>query len=204
MANLGGHDLPTLLDAFERVDHDRPIVLHRLHDQGLRPAAGRPQGQSRRLAHRSADGGLSQTSRYSPRPRVGPFRGPADRTAGQLERFLAAVPFNQEARAAIGRRASNSPTACTAPKPKRRCRRSRVSARSCSISPRPTALWPTASSPRRPMSRCRPISAAGSIAAACSPATSSKDLFKAERIPSTYQLGVLAAKASISNSASPR
>jgi pyruvate dehydrogenase E1 component len=27
MSNLGGHDLPSLLTAFESIDHDRPVVF---------------------------------------------------------------------------------------------------------------------------------------------------------------------------------
>ncbi|MFX5812951.1 hypothetical protein ABTE31_19790, partial [Acinetobacter baumannii] len=27
MTNLGGHDLPSLVEAFERIDHDRPVCF---------------------------------------------------------------------------------------------------------------------------------------------------------------------------------
>jgi pyruvate dehydrogenase E1 component len=41
MTNLGGHDLPTLLDAFENVDHDRPVcfIAYTIKGHGL-PLAG--------------------------------------------------------------------------------------------------------------------------------------------------------------------
>ena len=45
MTNLAGHDLPTLLKAFEHGGQRPSGLLHRLHDQGLRPAVPGPQGQ---------------------------------------------------------------------------------------------------------------------------------------------------------------
>jgi pyruvate dehydrogenase E1 component len=44
MGNLGGHDLPAIIDAFDRIDHDRPVCFIVLHDQGLWAAIRRPQG----------------------------------------------------------------------------------------------------------------------------------------------------------------
>ena len=69
---------------------------------------------------------------------------------------------------------------------RRRCRPSRALA-SCSTSSRAaTANWPRASSPRRPTSRSRPISAPGSTAAACLRKAENADLFRQEKIPSTF------------------
>ncbi len=45
MTNLAGHDMGSVLDAFHGVDGRSADLLHRLHDQGLRPAVRRPQGQ---------------------------------------------------------------------------------------------------------------------------------------------------------------
>ena len=42
MGNLGGHDLRAIIEAFDAIDHDRLGLLHRLHDQGRRPAVRRP------------------------------------------------------------------------------------------------------------------------------------------------------------------
>ncbi len=79
MNNLGGHDLPSIVDAFDP-HRSRPAdLLHRLHREGLRPADRRSQGQSRRADDTVADGnvpagdehppGTSGTSsRGSPRP----------------------------------------------------------------------------------------------------------------------------------------
>ena len=41
MTNLGGHDLEALLEAFHGVAGRPAALLHRLHRQGLGPAAGR-------------------------------------------------------------------------------------------------------------------------------------------------------------------
>ena len=35
MANLGGHCLPSILETFESIDHDRPVAFLGLHGQGL-------------------------------------------------------------------------------------------------------------------------------------------------------------------------
>ena len=48
MTNLAGHDMEAVLDAFHGVDRRPADLLHRLHDQGLRAAVRRPQGQPRR------------------------------------------------------------------------------------------------------------------------------------------------------------
>ena len=44
MNNLGGHDLPSVLDAFHSADPDKADLLHLLHGQGLRIALCGPQG----------------------------------------------------------------------------------------------------------------------------------------------------------------
>ena len=45
MTNLAGHDMESVLDAFHAAaGDDSPALLRRLHDQGLRAAARRPQG----------------------------------------------------------------------------------------------------------------------------------------------------------------
>ena len=46
--DLGGHCMETLVEAFDAAAGRRPDPVHRLDDQGLRPALRRPQGQSRR------------------------------------------------------------------------------------------------------------------------------------------------------------
>ena len=56
MSNLGGHDLAAIIDAFDGVDHDRPVCFIAYTIKGYRPAACRPQGQSRRPDDAGADG----------------------------------------------------------------------------------------------------------------------------------------------------
>ncbi len=46
MTNLGGHDMASLVEAFDARPGRRADPVHRLHGQGLRPALRRPQGQS--------------------------------------------------------------------------------------------------------------------------------------------------------------
>ena len=74
MTNLGGHDLPSLIDAFGRIDHDRPVCFLCYTDQGVRPAVRRPQGQPCRPDDDRADGRLPRGDERPPRPRMGPLR----------------------------------------------------------------------------------------------------------------------------------
>jgi pyruvate dehydrogenase E1 component len=108
MGNLAGHDLPSLVDAFQAIDHDRPVVFitYTIKGHGL-PLAG----------HKDNHAGLMtpdqlETFRAAMGVRPGHewdrFEGlktPADR----LERFLAEVPFNAEGRRRL--------TAATVPVP---------------------------------------------------------------------------------------
>jgi pyruvate dehydrogenase E1 component len=95
MTNLGGHDLPGLLQAFESIDHDRPVVFiaYTIKGVGL-PLAG----------HKDNHAGLltpAQMETYQASAKVRPgrewdrFEGLA-LPANALERFLADVPFNRQ------------------------------------------------------------------------------------------------------------
>ena len=98
MGNLGGHDLPSLLDAFATArEHDRPVcfICYTIKGFGL-PLAG----------HKDNHAGLMnpaqvETLRTGMRVRPGHewdhFEGLRTPPA-QLEAFLAAVPFNQAGR----------------------------------------------------------------------------------------------------------
>ncbi|QFU16719.1 transketolase [Microvirga thermotolerans] len=103
MANLGGHDLPSLLQAFESIDHDRPTVFiaYTIKGFGL-PLAG----------HKDNHAGLltpAQMESYRASAKVRPghewdkFEG-LTLPQEDLERFLASVPFN-----AHGRRRHEAP-----------------------------------------------------------------------------------------------
>ena len=76
MNNLGGHDLPSVREAFHAADQRQADLLHLLHSQGLRSADGRPQGQSRRADDSGADGDVPPGNGGAARPRMGQIRGP--------------------------------------------------------------------------------------------------------------------------------
>jgi pyruvate dehydrogenase E1 component len=61
MSNLGGHDLQSILEAFEAArSHDRPTCFIAYTIKGFGPAVPGPQGQPRRADDASADGRSSQ------------------------------------------------------------------------------------------------------------------------------------------------
>ena len=98
MTNLGGHDLPSLTEAFAAIDHDRPVlfITYTIKGYGL-PLAG----------HKDNHAGLMTPAQMEGfRTSMGVRRGHEwDRFEGldvapaELERFLAEVPFN-----ALGKR----------------------------------------------------------------------------------------------------
>jgi pyruvate dehydrogenase E1 component len=95
MTNLGGHDLPTLLAAFEGVDHDRPTVFitYTIKGFGL-PLAGHKDNHAglltpKQLAGYRADIGVREGHEWD--------RFEALAHAPEvLQGFLDAVPFNAE------------------------------------------------------------------------------------------------------------
>ena len=117
MGNLGGHDLPIAARGLRGGARARPAgLLHRLHDQGLRPAARRPQGQPCRPDDADPDGGASATA-MSVRPghEWDPFEG-LDVARGELR----ALPRRRAVRrrraaAATRRRAIPVPERLPAP-----------------------------------------------------------------------------------------
>ena len=92
MNNLGGHDLPSIIDAFDRIDHDRPVcfIAYTIKGFGL-PLAG----------HKDNHAGLMtpaqmETFRAAMNVREGEewsrFEG-LDQPAAVLQAFLDRVPF---------------------------------------------------------------------------------------------------------------
>ena len=75
MNNLGGHDMPSVLEAFHNADL-KADLLHLLHGEGFRPAVRRAQGQSRRTNDAAADGDISRGHACAARPRMGKIRRP--------------------------------------------------------------------------------------------------------------------------------
>jgi pyruvate dehydrogenase E1 component len=92
MSNLGGHDMPSLLDAFESIDHDRPTVFiaYTIKGFGL-PLAGHKDNHAGLLTPTQMDG-FRSAANVRQGHEWDKFEGlglpPAD-----LERFLASVPF---------------------------------------------------------------------------------------------------------------
>src|ERR671917_2908849 len=97
MSNLGGHDLPGLLQAFESIDHDRPTVFlaYTIKGFGL-PLAGHKDNHAGLLTPTQMEG-YRASAKVRPGHEWDRFEGlslPPD----ELERFLAAVPFNAKGR----------------------------------------------------------------------------------------------------------
>ncbi|GJD57267.1 transketolase [Methylobacterium dankookense] len=116
MGNLGGHDLPTLVEAFEAARaHDRPVcfIAYTIKGHGL-PLAG----------HKDNHAGLMTPAQLAlfqeaMRVRAGhewePFEG-LDVDAAGMKRFLAAVPFVQRGRRRYEAPAVPVPERLAAPK----------------------------------------------------------------------------------------
>ncbi|MFT4116388.1 transketolase [Bradyrhizobium sp.] len=97
MSNLGGHDMASMLEAFESIDHDRPVCFIAYTVKGV----GLPfQG------HKDNHAGLmtvAQLEKWRASQNIRPghewdkFEGLSYEVA-KLETFLAKVPFNQDGR----------------------------------------------------------------------------------------------------------
>jgi pyruvate dehydrogenase E1 component len=97
MSNLGGHDMASMLEAFEAIDHDRPVcfIAYTIKGVGL-PFQG----------HKDNHAGLmtvTQMEKWRASQQIRPghewekFEGLAQAPA-KLETFLANVPFNRDGR----------------------------------------------------------------------------------------------------------
>ncbi|MGY8708805.1 transketolase [Bradyrhizobium sp. 18BD] len=97
MSNLGGHDMSSMLEAFESIDHDRPVcfIAYTIKGVGL-PFQG----------HKDNHAGLmtvAQMEKYRESQNIRPghewdkYEGLAQ-SAAELDAFLARVPFNQDGR----------------------------------------------------------------------------------------------------------
>jgi pyruvate dehydrogenase E1 component len=184
MANLGGHDLPSLLQAFESIDHERPVVFiaYTIKGVGL-PLAGHKDNHAGLLTPAQMEG-FRATAKVRPGHEWDRFEG-LSVPAENLERFLAEVPFNR----AGTRRFQAAPFAFdgTLPKPKQASMSTQQGfglilnelARSDEpIAERIVTTSPdvTVSTNLGPWVNRRGLFARQEM----------KDLFKSERIPSTY------------------
>ncbi|HEU4518338.1 MAG TPA: transketolase [Microvirga sp.] len=93
MSNLGGHDLPSLLEAFEAIDHDRPTVFiaYTVKGFGL-PLAGHKDNHAGLLTPAQMEG-YRASARVRPGHEWDRFEG-AELEPAELDGFLARVPFN--------------------------------------------------------------------------------------------------------------
>ena len=104
MGNLGGHDLPSLLEAFEQArTHERPtcFIAYTVKGFGL-PLAGHKDNHAGLMTVAQLET-LRQAMNIHEGCEWEPFEG-LDLPAAELETFLAAVPFVQQ-----GRRRFHSP-----------------------------------------------------------------------------------------------
>ena len=97
MTNLGGHDLPAVLEAFHSVDHDRPVcfIAYTVKGYGL-PLAGHKDNHAglmtpEQMASYRASLGVREGHEWDPFEAVALPRR-------DIEAFLEAVPFNARGR----------------------------------------------------------------------------------------------------------
>jgi len=92
MNNLGGHDIASILEAFEAIDHDRPVcfLCYTVKGFGL-PLAGHKDNHAG-LMNETQMQGLRSTMMIREGHEWEPFEG-LDMPAEALQAFLASVPF---------------------------------------------------------------------------------------------------------------
>jgi len=202
MSNLGGHDMETVLDAFERIDHDRPVcfIAYTIKGVGL-PFQG----------HKDNHAGLMTPAqmevwRTSQNVRSGhewdPFEGmpfPAD----EVRAFLARVPFAREGRRRLAAAKIRVPERLAVPASPDMSTQQGFGLILQEIARRRRRARRAHRPPPRPTSPSRPTSDRGSIAAACSPATRRPICSRRRRFPRP-SCGNSRRVANTSNSASPR
>ena len=124
MSNLGGHDMASMIDAFESIDHDRPVcfIAYTIKGVGL-PMQG----------HKDNHAGLmtvAQMEKWRAAQNIRPghewekFEGLSQDPA-ILEAFLADAPFNREGRRRLSAPVIDVPSGPPSSR-RRRCRRSRA------------------------------------------------------------------------------
>ena len=115
MTNLGGHDLATLLEAFEGIDHDRPVVFlaYTIKGFGL-PLAGHKDNHAGLLTPTQMEGFQAQMN-VRPGREWEKFEG-LSLPAAELEAYLAKVPFAREGRRRLSSPAVAVPETLAAPR----------------------------------------------------------------------------------------
>ena len=115
MANLGGHDLPGLVAAFEAIDHDRPVVFiaYTIKGFGL-PLAGHKDNHSGLLTPTQMEG-YRASAKVRPGHEWDRFEG-LSIASDKLQDFLDRVPFNAKGTRRLEAPAIPVPAAIPAPK----------------------------------------------------------------------------------------
>jgi pyruvate dehydrogenase E1 component len=95
MTNLGGHDLPTLTEAFDRIDHDRPVlfITYTIKGYGL-PLAGHKDNHAGLMTPAQMEG-FRAAMKVRPGHEWDPHEG-LDVAPAAFDAFLAKVPFNAQ------------------------------------------------------------------------------------------------------------
>jgi pyruvate dehydrogenase E1 component len=115
MTNLAGHDLPSLLQAFESIDHDRPVVFiaYTIKGFGL-PLAGHKDNHSGLLTPTQM-AGYRAVAKVRPGHEWEKFEGLAI-APEMLQRFLDEVPFNAKGKRRLEAPPITVPTTIAVPK----------------------------------------------------------------------------------------
>ncbi|HYV89557.1 MAG TPA: transketolase, partial [Candidatus Polarisedimenticolia bacterium] len=97
MTNLAGHDIPTLLKAFESIDHDRPVcfIAYTIKGAGL-PFQGHKDNHAGLMTVEQMDG-FRRSSNVREGHEWDKFEG-LGKSPEDLERYLERVPFAQKGR----------------------------------------------------------------------------------------------------------
>src|SRR6201999_2834488 len=97
MSNLGGHDMASMLEAFEAIDHDRPVcfIAYTIKGVGL-PFQGHKDNHAGLMTVAQMEKGRSAQN-IRPGHEWDKFEG-LSQTADELEAFLSSAPFNREGR----------------------------------------------------------------------------------------------------------
>ncbi|MBF9234143.1 transketolase [Microvirga alba] len=114
MANLGGHDLPSLVEAFESIDHDRPTVFiaYTIKGMGL-PLAGHKDNHAGLLTPTQMEG-YRASAKVRPGHEWDKFEG-LSLPEADLQKFLKSVPFNARGKRRFDAPAIPVPSALTTP-----------------------------------------------------------------------------------------
>ena len=161
MNNLGGHDLPSVLDAFHKADSDRPtcFIAYTVKGFGL-PFAGHKDNHAGLMTPAQMET-FRKANKVRPGHEWDKFEGLRDAAAAPAEIPRRACRSRARRRSSAEAPRIDVPDELTGHASSRRCRRRPASARFSTRSAAATASSPAASSRPRPTSPSPPISGPG-------------------------------------------